>query len=137
MSAGIGQTIITRRTTPLDNYFHELTFRAREAQGGVQRKRREIPGDHLTSNIEETFLVIVRQSTRNCRSFPRPPTSFLSKVRGRSCYEVYFVCNKITVMILNDRGPFGKLGHPRPYNRAQARGLGEGVIKLLHEVTAL
>ena len=38
---------------------------------------------------------------------------------------------------LNDRGPFGELGHPRPKSRSHAMGPEEGVIKLLHGVIAL
>ena len=39
--------------------------------------------------------------------------------------------------ILNDRGLLGELGHPGPYSRPQTRGLGEGVIHVLHGVISL
>ena len=37
---------------------------------------------------------------------------------------------------LDDRGPFGALGHPRRYSRSQTRGPGQAVIKVLHGVLA-
>ena len=60
-----------------------------------------------------------------------PPTPLISKVRGRSCFEVHFclICNWISLRSLSGCGPFAKLGRARPYSRPQSKGVVPFVVK--------